>query len=126
MEPANLTPAPGDDDRLDTLLRRSTEAPLPDNGFSARVLAALPPRPREDRDWLRAILCLLAAAAGLAVALARPGVWTDLPAASTQLVTAVDALLIPLRDPWLLTAVVAGILFLPLISSDSKSEDGLL
>jgi hypothetical protein len=38
----------------------------------------------------------------------------------------VDALLIPLRDPWLLTAVVAGILFLPLISSDSKSEDGLL
>lgn len=44
MEPENLnSPAP-DDEQLEARLRRSA-APLPDDGFSLRVMAALPPRP---------------------------------------------------------------------------------
>jgi hypothetical protein len=40
---------PADPD-LDALLRRHFDAAIPDDGFSARVIAALPPRPRQ-RPW---------------------------------------------------------------------------
>ncbi len=42
MEPADLNSSSRDDARLEALLRRSATT-LPDDGFSARVLAALPP-----------------------------------------------------------------------------------
>ncbi len=72
MEPANLTPP--DPDELDLLLRRDASLPpLADDGFSARVVAALPP-PRR-RTWLsrRVVLCLAGALAGAAFSL-RSGV----------------------------------------------------
>ena len=47
------------DSDLDALLRRHFDADIPDDGFSARVVAALPPRPRQ-RPWALP----LAAAAG--------------------------------------------------------------
>ena len=51
-------------DDLDRLLRDA--APLPDDGFSQRVLAALPPRRVRDFSGLRRlVLCLAGAAVGL-------------------------------------------------------------
>lgn len=68
MEPADLDrPRPGDES-LEAWLRRPRAPELPDAGFSAQVLAALPPR-RSPR-WGRILLCAAGAAAGAAVALA--------------------------------------------------------
>lgn len=39
-----------DDADLDALLRRHLDTALPDDGFTARVVAALPPRP-QTRPW---------------------------------------------------------------------------
>jgi hypothetical protein len=41
---------PDADPELDQLLRRHFDTALPDAGFTARVVAALPPRPR-PRNW---------------------------------------------------------------------------
>jgi hypothetical protein len=66
MESPDLKPTPPDDAAFDSLLRaQSGLAPLPDAGFSPRVVAALP-RPRRHR---RALSCLTGLAAGLAVAI---------------------------------------------------------
>ena len=44
MEPTDLNPKSSDDEQIDSWLRASSAVPpLPDDGFSARVLAALPP-----------------------------------------------------------------------------------
>jgi len=61
---------------LDTLLRRDAQSPLPDNGFSARVMSSLPPRARARQAWLQPALVLGSAALGsvLAVAFAPAGI----------------------------------------------------
>ena len=41
---------PHDDDPIDALLRAQFEGPVPDDGFSERVMQALPPR-RRRVDW---------------------------------------------------------------------------
>jgi hypothetical protein len=59
---------------LDALLRQAQSAPLPDDGFSARVLRALPsPRREAQRSAAtrRTILCMLGLAAGMVLGLAR-------------------------------------------------------
>lgn len=69
MEPANLTPfdsTGSEDARLESWLRSAPPA-LPDNGFSARVLAALPP-PRRDWSWLRPFTCAIGLFVGVAFA----------------------------------------------------------
>ena len=62
-------------DDIDKLLREDARTALPDNGFSARVLAALPPRAAAPRSWLRPALIFGSATLGsvLAVALAPGG-----------------------------------------------------
>ncbi|HVW20265.1 MAG TPA: hypothetical protein VHC86_03545 [Opitutaceae bacterium] len=67
MEPANLRP---DDDPIEALLRRALPPEVPDAGFSARVLAALPPPSRRSLPWRQILLCAAGAAAGAAAALA--------------------------------------------------------
>lgn len=56
MEPANLNAPTPDDEKLVRFLRSTEGEQLPDDGFSARVLAALPPpRPAplfSGREWL--------------------------------------------------------------------------
>ncbi len=56
MEPANLNSPTPDDEKLAQFLRSTEGEQLPDDGFSARVLAALPPpRPAplfSTREWL--------------------------------------------------------------------------
>ncbi len=62
MEPSNLNPST-EDDRLAALLRRRTD-PIPDDGFSARVLAALPSA-RRDRPAIPLAAVMLGALAGI-------------------------------------------------------------
>ena len=58
-------------DKLDRLLRRAAEAPLPDDGFAARVMGALPPRQdARYQSWLSPALMLGCAALGSALAIA--------------------------------------------------------
>ena len=58
---------------LDRLLRDDAHAPLADNGFSGRVLAALPVRSRAPSPWLRPALVYGSAAIGsVAAALLAP------------------------------------------------------
>ena len=58
-------------DKLDRLLRRDAQAALPDDGFTARVMGALPARRvPESRRWLTPVLVLGSAALGSALALA--------------------------------------------------------
>lgn len=62
----NLPKSPEASDPIDTLLRES-EAHLPDDGFTARVLISLPPRHRFDAPrlalfaaaWLAGVVILL-------------------------------------------------------------------
>ena len=52
---------------LDTLLREDASRPLPDAGFTARVLGALP-APRRAPAWMRPALVLGSAVTGSALA----------------------------------------------------------
>lgn len=79
MESPDLNPPPPEDARLEAWLRtHGAAAPLPDDGFSARVLAALPPpapavapagllAARRRAAHRRAWLCLVGAALGCAL-----------------------------------------------------------
>jgi len=70
MESSDLNPHPRDDVRLEAWLRTGAgQPPLPDDGFSARVMAALPsaaPAPAPARVSQRRIfvLCAVGAAIG--------------------------------------------------------------
>jgi hypothetical protein len=70
----NTRPSSNDDDSLEALLKSQHES-IPDDGFSARVLAALPePRPARLSPVRRQrVLVALATLAGLAVAFLRSG-----------------------------------------------------
>jgi hypothetical protein len=60
---------------IDRILREDARVPLPDDGFGARVMEALPPRAHAARAWLHPALVFGSAALGcvLAVALAPAG-----------------------------------------------------
>ena len=103
MEPTNLTPLPSDRDPLEAWLSaKAPVAPLPDEGFTARVLAALPP-PQGSFPWHRLLLYTTGTLSGLAVAWWPAGGapnpvpisnwWSGV---STQIVTTVSLL----GDPW--------------------------
>jgi hypothetical protein len=73
MEPANLNPAPepADDSKADAWYRANlAAAPLADDGFTDRVLAALPPAPQQA-VLSRRLFCLTGALAGTAVAVSQ-------------------------------------------------------
>ncbi len=70
MEPHDLKSNPSPDDaRLDAWLRTHTALPLlPDDGFSHRVLTALPAPVHQSRRAPRLLAILLGAAAGVGLA----------------------------------------------------------
>jgi hypothetical protein len=74
------TPAARPDDWLDAALaadgREHRAAYLDDAGFTARVMAALPP-PAALPAWRKPAVTLLWAAAGVGIAVALPGAVTD-------------------------------------------------
>ncbi len=103
MEPANLNPPPNDDAHLAALLRQN-HTDLPDDGFTARVLAALPPRaPRSapifEQPAARAIVFSLAALAGLAFAFAQGLTWETITAIIPTLQQAAASTSVSLADP---------------------------
>lgn len=117
MEPSSLNSSPDEaaDAALTAMLR--TQAPaIPDDGFSARVLSALPPPraavllPRPSRwPWAAYIGGGLA---GATFALSRAGSWPDFVSATSQLVHALSAVLALLTEPWLVLALVLAALSL--------------
>lgn len=68
MEPADLNSLPPNDARLEVWYRaKISAASLPDDGFSRRVLSALP-APAKQADTKRRLFCLIGALAGAGVA----------------------------------------------------------
>lgn len=111
MEPADLnSPSAPDDAALEARLRQPL-APLPDAGFSQRVLAALPPPvpaaapARAHARWPRAAICLLGALVGFLIA--RRGE-TEFSATemSAQLQSSLAPLGAALADPKMLLSLV--------------------
>src|ERR1700690_2994888 len=93
MEPEGLTPDHPDDVRLEALLRASAPQELPDNGFSARVLAELPLEEPEGAWWRRRNTFLVAGAvAGFAVVLASGGTRPAVATINTSLAGALSSL----------------------------------
>lgn len=118
MEPSDLNPA---DEPLELLLREPAAVPLPDDGFSTRVLAALPPPRRECllgwRNWV---------AVGLAAVLLLafgPSLTAGLETAATLFDGTAGRLVDLLDRPDLLLAlaIIAGTLAL---SADDWPETG--
>jgi len=90
------------DDPLEVLLRKNS-AHLADNGFSARVLAALPPPPpmKQARPSRRMIACGLGTLTGLRWAFATSGLphTRDLMSFGSQLTTSTESVVISLSAP---------------------------
>lgn len=77
MESPDLKPHSPDDAQLETWLRdNAATPPLPDDGFSNRVLAALAPDAQDVTH--RIIICLVGAAAGMGFAVAQGLSWSDI------------------------------------------------
>jgi hypothetical protein len=113
MEPedVNLSPNVNDDAQLEALLR--TAAPvLPDDGFPARVLAALPAAEAERIPWRRIAFCLVGAAAGCGFALWRGVSWPGLQSGLEQFAAALVNAGPALADPLLGAALVVTTLSL--------------
>lgn len=93
MEPNDLKPTPPDEAALEAWLRTSAALPpLPDDGFSRRVLAALPPAPRSSR---RILFCLAGAFVGAVVAAFPFFHVSDLPALNATLLHTLEQLAQP-------------------------------
>jgi hypothetical protein len=105
MEPSDLNSAPDRDEaQLEAWLRQPT-APLPDDGFSNRVLAALPPPTPARARWLRPAFCVAGAIVGAIVGrTSDSGIETW-----AQIQTALEPLRGALSDPAMLAAVTIAI-----------------
>ncbi|MCX6954018.1 MAG: hypothetical protein NTV51_17860 [Verrucomicrobia bacterium] len=104
MEPANRTPPPDHgDDRLEALLRAPASA-LPDDGFSARVLAALPPPDRASHVARASVAqwCGFLAALATLAALTAAAPWMELQ-------TAFAPVSVSFTDPGVLAALVVAL-----------------
>ncbi len=114
MEPTDLNrPAP-DDAQLDAWLRsNATATPLPDNGFSQRVLANLPPRADRAAATRRIIFCLAGALAGAIVPWLTDAGLPDPSTSPVDLGRVAYQALQPLADPnVVLAATVTGLCLL--------------
>lgn len=112
----NTLPSP-DEDPLEMLLRKNS-APLADDGFSARVLAALPPPPAKPRARpnRRAIACSVGTLTGLIWAIIRSGPprLGDLAVLGSELQSSTTTIVKALGDPNILmlgTLILASLAF---------------
>lgn len=112
MESSELNQSSADDSRLEACLRASSATPpLPDDGFTARVLAALPPAASAWREERRRSLrrrwwfCLGGAMLGGAVSLGAGG--TDLGRTASALLPPFATVARQLATPSLGLAVAA-------------------
>jgi hypothetical protein len=105
MEPNSLNSPPPDDAQLEAWLRNNASlAPLPDDGFTSRVLATLP-APVARQSVQRAWFCIAGALVGLVVAALKiasaPDFALIVPAISPDAARGLEQL----ADPRLLVAV---------------------
>lgn len=87
---------------LEQLLRDDARAAIDDGGFSARVLAALPARPRAPNPWLRPALIFGSAAIGSVAAAVLA------PAGASVLEGFADLVQLRLLTPAAFTALAMG------------------
>ena len=93
----------GRTDSIDALLASHAEARIEDNGFSARVSAALPPRRTAASPWLKPALVLGATIAGAGIAT------FVAPIGPTLLAGFVDLTVLGNTSPAALTSLLAAI-----------------
>jgi hypothetical protein len=91
---------PETNDSLDTWLREQN-AYIEDNGFTARVIQALP---RRRRAWLRPMLLLGATAIGFVLAILWLP-WKNLPALDSRALLSLDSQVLL---PWTLVFLILG------------------
>lgn len=124
MESQRLN-SPQDEDATLAALLRAQIAPIADDGFSARVLAALPPRtaspaPRLLRHWPW-LAYFGGGLGGVGVIATQAPNWSSLADPVALLLQAITVVLGALSDPWLLTAVALSglsvVLTIPLTRS---------
>ena len=110
MEPANLNPPPDRDDdaRLEAMLREPIPL-LADDGFSARVLRALPPPPPAPALWPRVSLCAVSAALGILVAFVGAAPWVNLNENWASVHAAFAPVGARLSEPAVLAALVVAL-----------------
>lgn len=118
MEPTDLKSNSPDDTRIEAWLRASSEAsPLPDDGFSVRVLAALPPpafKTQASRS-LRPWLCLAGATVGAILVISSGANRGAEGQAFARLVPSLESAFTPLLDPRVLLALGLSALSLALV-----------
>ena len=108
MEPANVNPPPDPDEaRLESLLRGAPMA-LPDDGFSTRVLAALPPPARTPARRSHLAWCTAAAALGTVLALVIAAPWSAMHDTWRPVLSALAPLGANLADPAVLAALLVA------------------
>ena len=108
-----MNPPPNDDARLAALVRQSAPE-LADDGFSARVLTALPAREAVRRPRLRFVFCAAGAAAGIGFAYWQGASWSALREGLTPLLAPTARLVAVFADPGIvlaLTVTAASLLF---------------
>jgi hypothetical protein len=91
---------------IDRVLREDARTSLPDNGFSARVMGALPPRATATRGWLTPALVFGSAALGSVLAIAFA------PAGSSLLQGFADLVQLRALTPAAITALAMGVALL--------------
>ena len=126
MEPTDLNSPPNahDDARLEAMLRRVTPA-LPDDGFSARMLAALPPAVESSGSRYRAAFCVGGALVGLGFALWRGVSLPDLKFGFSQIQALTVNSFSIFADPLFIAALGLTLLSL-LVAFQAQLRDRLL
>ena len=112
MEPANLRGNSPDDEQLEAWLRtQSAVPPLRDDGFSQRVLAALPPQatasaPVQRRSALRSWLCLAAVVVGSMMVFSSRSEPTDIAAQFAAVLPSLQTAARSFSDPSVVLALI--------------------
>lgn len=106
MESPKLTPDSPDDAHIEAWLRMNSAAePLVDDGFSTRVVAALPP-PATESQRRRTWLCIVGAVTGAVLTAAQGSQWSEAARQLTGLMTEFRAAFTPVFDPSLAVGLV--------------------
>jgi hypothetical protein len=119
MESSNLTPPSDREDELEALLRRP-RASLPDDGFSARVMATLPANSRQNRSRLWFVI--IGGVAGVVFAVRRGASGKALQESVADLSHSFAAVGAVTANPWFWVAL--GIIALSMIYTLRSHESG--
>ena len=93
-----MNSSPDPDSRLEEWLRQSGPM-LPDEGFSARVMASLPPPAAASRPVRRWLVCSVGAVGGLLYALVRTPSWPEVTGGLARVINSLDTPMALFVDP---------------------------